>query len=291
MIRIITDSGADFEPEELSRLNVECVPMTVTFGNTQYKENVNLTKEGFYRLLENEDEIPKTSQPNVADFKKAFEQAKQSGDEIIAVLISSQLSGAAQSAFMAANFNHQSDCCIFDSGTAAAGQRLLVEYAVKLRDEGKSALEIVRALGKIKQNVKMLACLDTLKYLHKGGRLSGTVAAIGSVAHIKAIASLNGGGTVTLSAKAFGRQGAMLQILKKLSAGKLNPDFPIYVMYSHNRSLGQELAQKLREAGYRVDDRHIVGIGASIGTHIGANSFGIAYVTKEEQIIKSTIEY
>ncbi len=279
MIRIITDSAADFEPEELKRLNVECVPLTVTLGNASYKENINISKDSFFNLLEL-NETASTSQPNVDEFKRVFESSENKDDEIISILISSKLSGASQSAFMAASFNRQGKCYIFDSCTATAGQRILVEYAVKMRDEGKPAGEIMRRLAIVKPKLKIFACLDTLKYLHRGGRINGTAAAIGSITHIKPIITLTEDGRVNVPAKAFGRHGGVVQMLRRLEIDKPDLNYPIYVMYSHNRKLGEELADKLRASGYNIDDSRIVNIGAAIGTHIGPNAYGTAYVSK-----------
>jgi DegV family protein with EDD domain len=281
MIRIITDSAADFEPQDLRALGVECANMTVTFKNETYKENVNLSKEEFFEMLEQSSLLPMTSQPNVDDFISLFESAAKSGDEVIAILISSKLSGTVQSAATAASLCKNCSCHIIDSTTATAGERILVEYAANLRDKGKSAKEIVEAVELIKPKVKVFACVDTLKHLHKGGRISGTAAAIGSFGHIKPIISISEDGSIEVVGKALGRHHAPAHIIKKLAANEPDLNFPIYVMYSHNRKAGEALADKLSAAGHKIDDTHIVNIGAAIGTHIGTNACAVAYVSKK----------
>ena len=174
MVRIITDSAADFEPQELEKHDITCVPMQISFDDNEYKENENLTKEQFYELLENCENFPKTSQPTPYDFEVLLEEFMENGDECIIITISSALSGTYQNAFLVKNMLDYENCYVLDSLNATAGQRLLVDYAVKLRDEGKTVKEIFEELEILKTKIKLYACVDTLEYLHKGGRLSKT---------------------------------------------------------------------------------------------------------------------
>ena len=279
MVQIVIDSSADFEPSDLEQMGVICVPMTVRFGDTVYRENEDLTKEQFYSLLESNLCCPQTSQPSPYEFEQTFRWFQESGDHVVAILLSSALSGTCQGAMLAKNLCEYENCYIIDSLNATAGTRLLVEYAGRLRDEGRSAAEIVQAVEMLKTKVTLYACLDTLEYLQKGGRISGFTAAIGNVARIRPVISVSSDGKVLIPLKTLGKQSAVTHILKWLKIKKPDPNFPMYVMYTHVRDTGDYFVGKLRKAGYRIPDSHIVNVGAAIGSHIGPNAFGIAYVT------------
>ena len=138
MIRIITDSAADFEPAELEQMQITCIPLLVRFDDTEYRENISLSKSKFYELLLSADAPPKTSQASPQVLMDLFEDAHESGDEAIYICLSSAISGTYQSALMTKNLLGYDSCHVVDSLNATGGQRLIVQQAVKLRDEGKS---------------------------------------------------------------------------------------------------------------------------------------------------------
>ena len=143
MVRIITDSAADLEPWEYEKYNVTCIPLTVFIGEGEYQENVNLSKDQFYALLDETGEFPKTAQAAPKHLMDAFEDAKKAGDEAIYITLASALSGTYQTACAAKEMADSDSLYVVDSRNATGGQRMLVEYAARLRDEGKSAAEIV----------------------------------------------------------------------------------------------------------------------------------------------------
>ncbi|MBQ8002083.1 MAG: DegV family protein, partial [Clostridia bacterium] len=206
MIRIITGSSADFEPHELETMNITCIPLSVLFGEDEYKENVNITKDDFYKMLTERTDSPKTSQPTTADFLELFEECKNAGDDVVGVFVSSKLSGTFQGAVLAKSMCNYENCYLVDSLSATVGENLLVREAVKLRDMGFSAKEIYEKLEQLKEKIKIYACLDTLEYLRRGGRISGASAAVGTVAHIKPIIHVCNNGVVETYAKAIGRR-------------------------------------------------------------------------------------
>ena len=203
MVRILTDSAADFSEELARQLNVEVLPLGVTFEDGMaYRDRVDLQPEEFYEKLAACEKLPKTSQPNLGDVLTAFENARDAGDEMVAIFISSQLSGTYQSACMAADTVEYPGIHVVDSLNAAMGQHLLVRLAVRLRDEGFSATQIAARLDREKYRVCQLAIVDSLKYLHKGGRLSGAVAVAGGLLGIKPVICLEDG-KVKLAGKLF----------------------------------------------------------------------------------------
>ena len=281
MTRIITDSAADFSPQELEQLNISCIPLTVMFGETEYQENVNLTKDEFYTLLLNNAEHPKTAQASPQVLIDLFEDAHVAGDEAVYVCLSSALSGTYQSAVMTQNMLDYDTCLVVDSRNATGGQRLLVQYAVKLRDEGKSAKEIVAAIEALRERVVLYACIDTLEYLYKGGRISHTAYKLGTFANIKPIITVDKGGYVQVPAKAMGMRKGMDRLCSYTQQQNPDAEHPFYVMYTNNRSVAETLNKRLASVGCEVPDDHIIQVGAAIGSHIGPDACGLVYIGSE----------
>lgn len=278
MVRIITDSAADFEPRELEQKGITCIPLSVIFADTEYQENVNLSKRQFYELLSAASELPKTAQASPQILLDLFEDAKAKGDEAIYICLSSALSGTYQSAVAAKQMVDSDACYVVDSLNGTGGQRMVVELAVKLRDEGKTAAQIVAEIEAIRSRIVLYACMDTLENLYRGGRISQTTYTLGTIAQIKPIICVNQQGQVTVPAKAMGMRKGMEYLCKQLSASAPSADFPFYVMYTSNRAAAESLASRIREMGYDIPDERIIQVGAAIGTHIGPNAIGYVYI-------------
>ena len=280
MVRIITDSAADFEPFELEKQNIACIPLKVMLGDMEYEENLNLSKDQFFSLLASTGDTPKTSQPSPDHLMDLFAEAKQAGDEAVYITISSAISGTYQTAVMTCEDAESEDCYVFDSRNATGGQRLLVEYAVRLRDEGRNAKEILTALETVRDKIVLFACIDTLEYLYRGGRISQTVYKLGTMAQVKPIIRVSEEGAIEVPAKAMGMRKGMDQLVKKLEAQKPAADHKLYIMYTADRTIGQTLAQKASALGYEIPEEQMVQVGAAIGSHIGPNACGIVYVAE-----------
>lgn len=281
MIRIITDSAADLSPAEYEHFNIDCIPLTVIFGEHEFRENVNLSKDQFYELLLSLEEPPKTAQPSPQCLADLFEQAHTSGDGAIYIPLSSAISGTYQTAMMTKNMLDYDDCHVADSRNATGGQRLIVQYAAKLRDQGKNADEIIAGIEDIRSRITLFACIDTLEYLYKGGRISHTVYKLGTLANIKPIITVEPDGSIGIPAKAMGMRKGMDILCKHVAAKAADPEFPLYVMYTNNRDVARDLAKKLETVGVSVDEDHIIQVGAAIGSHIGPDACGLVYVAKK----------
>ena len=167
---------------------------------------------------------------------------------------------------------------MLDGKNATGGQRMLVEYAARLRDEGKSAREIVASVESIRDKIVLYACMDTLEYLYRGGRISQTVYKLGTLAQVKPIIRVSEEGKVEVPAKAMGMRKGMEFLCKRLETQKPSGEHPLYVMYTADRSNGELLAEKFRAMGYDIPDSCIINVGAAIGSHIGPNACGMVYV-------------
>lgn len=280
MVRIITDSAADFTPAELERMKITCIPLMVMFGETEYEDGIALSKERFYELLLSSDVFPKTAQASPAVLENLFRDAHEAGDGAVYISISSGLSGTYQTAVMTREMLGHDECFVVDSLGGTGAQRMVVEYAVKLRDEGKSAAQIAEALESFRGKVTLYACINTLEYLYRGGRISHAVYKLGNLAQIKPIIHLDQEGKVVVPAKAMGMRKGMEMLCKRLETQKPDIEFPLYVMYTNNRSVAETLAQKLRTQGYEIPDARIISVGAAIGSHIGPDACGLVYIEK-----------
>jgi len=278
MVRIITDSAADFEPQELQNLNVTCIPLTILMGEQEYQENVNLTKPQFFQLLAQYEGAPKTSQASPSILMGLFEEAKQAGEEAVYITLSSALSGTYQTALMVREDVDWEGCHVLDSRNATGGQRLLVEYACRLRDQGKNAKEIIAAVEAIRDKVVLYACIDTLEYLYRGGRISQTVYKLGTLAQVKPIIRVSPEGKIEVPSKAMGMRKGVDFLAKRLEIQKPSAEHPVYVMYTPDQTNAEMLLQKLREQGWDLPDDRLISVGAAIGSHIGPNGCGIVYV-------------
>ena len=280
MVRIITDSAADFEPAEYQKLNIDCIPLRVMVGEEEYLETVDLTKDRFFELLAQTGASPKTAQPSPQYLMDLFAEAKEVGDEAVYISLSSALSGTYQSAVMTCEDVDGEGLFVLDSRNATGGQRLLVEHAVRLREEGRSAAQIVEGVEAIRDRIVLYACIDTLEYLYRGGRISHTVYKLGTMAQVKPVIRVTEEGAIEVPAKAMGMRKGMDLLCKRLEQQKPDPAHNLYVMYTADRSIGQTLARKVRDLGFDVPEERIIQVGAGIGSHIGPNACGIVYVSQ-----------
>ena len=281
MIRILTDSAADLTAAELNAPGVIVVPMTVTFmDGTSQEDDGTMTKDDFFARLASDSKLPRTSQPSPASFMQAYEDAAAAGDEVIVITIAQKLSGTFQSARLAAA---EADFApyIVDSESASQGEALLVREAVRLRDEEHlSAEEIFNALEQFKKRVRIVAIVDSLKHLQKGGRLPAAVALVGGALGIKPVLALQDG-AIKLVDKGRGRPGALVAMFKQLDAlGGIDPRYGYTLLYSDNKKLiapvHHYMHQNLQLTGGRVAQ-----LGPTIGTHVGPGVVGVVFVAKE----------
>ncbi|MBH1941128.1 DegV family protein [Mobilitalea sibirica] len=276
-IRIITDSTSDIGKEQAKQMDITIVPLKVIFGDKEYREGVEITIDGFYEKLVKAEKLPTTSQPSPDDFLKYFNEAKEAGDSVIVVLISSKLSGTVQSALIAKDMVDYEDIYVVDSYTTITGLRILVEQAVKLRNEGMATLQIVDTLEKMKDKIVLLAMVDTLEYLHKGGRLSKSSAILGSLLKFKPIITLKDG-VIGVVGKERGTNKAIAKIIECIEEfGAIDQTYPINLGYTAEDSQSVLLRDKLSNE-YGIKDMIMYPVGCVVGTHVGPGACVLTYV-------------
>lgn len=278
-IRIITDSASDFDAAVARRRKIDIVPLAVQFGKATFWDGRNLSSEVFYKLLQEGKENPTTSQPTPAAFLQLFQEAKNAGDQVVAILLSSALSGTLQSAMIAKELCDYEPICIVDSRSATAGIQILVNYACKLRDSGLPAGDIAREVESLRDRVRIFAVIDTLEYLRRGGRLSALQAGLGTVTKLKPVVTVRDG-AVSIAGKSFGTAAAVKQLLRLLSEHPVDDLFPSYFLYTDDKEREELLLPKLQELGQLPQRLHYARVGPTIGAHIGPGALGLAYVER-----------
>lgn len=279
-IRIITDSASDITGAANTQLTV--LPMRINFGEEEYLDGVTISHHEFYEKLIESDTLPVTSLISPAVFEETFEKAVGNGEKVIAITISGRLSGTYQSAILAAA-QFEGNVFVIDSLNAAIGEQILVNYALELVNKGMSAKEIVQTLNDAKKHIHILALLDTLEYLKKGGRISKTVAFVGGALSIKPVVTVIDG-EVALLGKARGSKNGNNFLIKEIE--KINGvDFgrPFCLGYT---GLSDALLQKYIEDSKALFAEHtnelpVCSIGATIGTHVGPNAIAVAFFDKQ----------
>ena len=272
--RIIIDSTTDMLPELKNRLTV--VPLTVHFGNEEYIDGVTIDHQRFYEMLVESDTLPTTSQATPASFDRVFRTLEE-GEGAVVLTLASSLSGTCQSAMIAAA-DYQ-NVHVVDTGTAAIGAGILAELAMQLAKDGMSAGEIAARLEQEKQRIRIIAMVDTLEYLQKGGRVSKALAIAGGLLNIKPVLSVKNG-EITMLGKARGsRQGNNLLVTEIQKAGGVDFNMPVLLGYT---GLSDALLQKyIRDSAAlwenSRDALQIAQVGSVIGTHAGPGAIAVAF--------------
>lgn len=281
-IQIIVDSTADMTPAVAARVGI--VPLTVHFGETEYVSGVDIDSRKFYEMLVETDVLPTTSQPTPFAFGEAFSAAVAEGHEVICITCSGKLSGTNQSANIAAA-DFPGKVHVVDSNTIAISMGILVEYALQLVDKGLSAEEVVWKLLQKRDKVRLLALVDTLEYLKKGGRVSATVAFAGGLLNIKPVIAVEDG-VIQVVGKARGsKQGNNLLMQEIEKSGGVDFSMPIMLGYT---GLSDALLQKyIRDSAslweaYR-EELPVSLVGSVVGTHAGPGAVAVAFFAADDE--------
>ena len=280
MIRILTDSASDILPAEAEQLGVTVIPLNVTLEDgTVLRDGVDMTPSAYYEILAGCRKLPTTSQPSPELFENFFLEAAAAEDEVIGIFLSHALSGTYQCAKLAADMANVDNVLFVDSGHVCLSEALLVRLAVQLRDSGKTAGQIAAILEHAKEHLHLVAAIDDLKYLRKGGRLPAAVAVAGGMLGIKPLITIQDG-KVAMAGKARGLPGAYVALFKKVEEmGGINPAFQALAGYTVSPREVTPIQTYLRD-NLQQEDLLVRQIGCVIGTHAGPGAFGIAFFDK-----------
>lgn len=281
-VKIVVDSTADLLPEVESR--VEVVPLTIHFGEKEYVDGVNIDSRKFYELLIESDELPTTSQATPYAFEQAFDKATADGSEVVCITCASRLSGTYQSAVIAAEA-FDGKVHVVDSQSIAIGSAILIEYALELLDQGLNAEEIAWKLLHKREKIRLLAMLDTLEYLKKGGRISATVAFAGGLLNIKPVITIDGGEIKMLGKARGSRQANNLLVQEIQKAGGVDFTKPVLLGYT---GLSDALLQKYITDSAALwegncENLRSTVVGSVVGTHAGPGAVAVAFFAADTE--------
>lgn len=280
-VKILCDSASDISQEEAKQLGIIVLPLKTIWEGKEYQDGVTMLPKEFYEKLIETDELPTTSQVTPYEFEEAFRKVLEEGDTAVCLTVSSKLSGTYQSAVIA-NDEVDNRVELVDTMTVTLGENILVRRAAELRDEGKTAKEIAEIINEEKEKVRLVALLDTLEYLKKGGRVSATAAFAGSVLSIKPVIGVRDG-QVEVLGKARGSKNGNNKLSEEITkAGGVDFSKPFTLGFT---GLNDDLLQKyLRDSAHlyegQVKEFPITTIGSTIGTHAGPGAVGVAFFAK-----------
>lgn len=267
-IRIVVDSTSDVTKEIIEKHNLVMVPLVVNFEDDSYLDKVELTTDEFFDKLSKSEKLPTTSQASPATFVEVFSKILGEGDEVLGIFIGSDLSGTYQSAVIAKEMIGDDRIHIIDSRSACLGTFALILEAIKLVNENKNIKEIVDRLERVKSKIEVIAAIDTLKYLLKGGRLTKTQAIAGSLLNIKPIITIKDS-QISVVDKVRGNNNVLKWIDSWIDSNNFNLSNKTVLLF-HARA--KDRIDALREiivSKYGVKDIIESEVGAVIGTHTG----------------------
>lgn len=271
MIKIITDSSSNISQEEAKAWGITVIPLTISFGNEEFRDGVDIKEDEFYLRLTSQKEFPHTSQLSEELIKAACEEGLKEADEVLILPLAAALSGSYERACNVAS--KYKNVYVHDTKATTVMLKMLVLEA--LQNKEKSAEEVIDILYDYRPRLRIYAALNTLEYLRKGGRLSSATALIGSVLKIKPVITFDGEGGVQLISKQFGFNKAINYIAETVDKSKIDFTKPIYRIYTMNGEHSEMLFEKLE-----VTPTEVSNICPVIGCHIGPEAAGFVYAEK-----------
>lgn len=276
-IRILTDSVADIPDWIVKELNIEVLPLTVNFQDASYKDGVEISKEEFYEKLSKAKRLPTTSQVTPEEFIKTFEALTKNSDEVVAILMSSRLSGTYNSAVLAKEHLKTEGVTVIDSKFVTFPQGLIVIEAARMVSKGYSKSEVIDKVTYMIEHMECKFIIDDIEYLKKGGRLTASQALIGKLLNIKPIITMENG-ILIFDDKVRGKKKAIKWVtnwirennysLKEKTVGLFHSNYYEYLMDLH-RNLNEN---------FEIKEIIEAKVGAVVGTHAGPGCIAITFV-------------
>lgn len=281
-IRIVTDTASDITSLEAKQKNIDLVSLKVMFGEEDFVQETVEDMQEFYEKILGDSVFPMTSRPSPQDYLTIYQEALDKGQEVLVVSLSSRLSGTYESAVTAKNMleaNQANHIHVFDSRHAILSQRLMVDYAITLRDQGLTVAEIEDKLLDMRDRMVVYGAIDSLDFLRKGGRIPRSLAIIGKALRIKPLVVLRDGELKELDKKR-GLKAAKKVMVQELDRFPLDPEFPVYFGYTYHEDNAREFMEEVL-SNHLIPKTGFYPIGAIIGSHVGPNGIGMAFVRQK----------
>lgn len=277
---IVTDTASDILESEARELDVRLAAFDISFGEEHCSRNTPQDLARFYNLLTTSEVFPKTSQPSPESYLEYIHEGQERGEDVLIIALTSTISGSVESARLAAKLSGYDRVAVVDSRQAIVSERMVVEYACQMRNEGKTLEETVAAIKDFSERIQISGILDTLTYLQKGGRIPASLARIGNLFKIKPLVAVEDGVLMSPTA-ARGTNAAKKAIWKRLDPEHLDASWPIYFVYADRRDLAEKFAaETVEKFGLDPQNTRICQISGTVGAHLGPGCFGYAFLTK-----------
>ncbi|HOA15003.1 MAG TPA: DegV family protein [Bacillota bacterium] len=281
-IALVTDSLSDLTPELIEKYDVNIVPINIHFGEETFKDRIDITDEEFFSRLRKSDIMPKTSQPTPYEFETLFRRLLEKYEHVLSLHISIKLSGTVQSAILARNSFSEADKArihVIDTLTGAMGEGLIVHAAAEEIEKGSGIEDVLARVKRAIDTSGIIWIPGSLKYLHKNGRIGGASAWIGAILNIKPLIGCKE--SVYTIEKIRGLKNSVPKFIDYMKS-KIDPSTRIFACIINNNMPVQ--AKELEEAvkaNFKIAKLFHAGMGAGIGSHIGPDTFGVAWYAAE----------
>jgi len=278
-VAIVTDGACSLAPARGEELGINIAPVYVTFGDKTYRAGIDLDDAEFYKLLRTSKRLPTTAQPTAADFVNIYNKLADEVDEIITVVISHHMSATIQSAEMANEQFNKIPVHIVDSESVSLGLGMMSLAAARAAEQGQDAQSILKLIGDIKQRLNVIFTVKTLEYLHKGGRIGGGTAFLGSALDIKPILYISNGRIEPLEKQRT--RARSLSRLLELMKEKVG-DQPVHIAILHG-NIPEEATQFEHSIRDQFNCVELItsDMGPVIGVHAGPGTLGLVFYTAE----------
>lgn len=275
-IKIITDSTADLSKYLYDKHDIEVLPLLISFGEESYLDGVEISAEKVFERIEQDDILPTTAQVTPNRFMEAYKKYLDEGYKIISIHMSSAMSGTYQSACIAKDSLESDDIVIIDSQNVTAALGILVLKAVKLKEKGYDIFQIEKELNKIKDNIELSVCFESLEYLVRGGRISKTAGIVGSVLGIKLILEIKDG-LMSVKDKIRGTKKAIKKIISDLENADLDEEVPVILINVDNIEIKEALREYMKENNVDFVE---CPVGSTVSIHSGPHCCGLVFLNK-----------
>lgn len=277
---VITDSTSGLQVEQAKQLNITVLPQTLIWGSETFLDGVNIQPDEFYTRLAKASVMPSSSQISPGVFEKIFREQVDQGNDVLAVLVSSVLSGTINSAVQAQAAVHSERVAVVDSFTVAMALGFATIEAARLAAQGASLAECKAVAEQACKRTGIVLTVSTLEFLHRGGRIGGATRFLGTALNIKPILELQHGRIEPLErvrtrAKALAR---LIELLEERTAGK---PFRLAALHANAEQEAQELLEQASDR-FHPTEQMIAPVSPVVGTHAGPGTLGLVWMTEKQ---------
>lgn len=275
-ILVVTDSSSSLPEALVNELDIRVIPLWLIWDEECYQDGVDIDSQTFYQRLRGSDYLPSSTQPSAVEFKEFFKGLEGQCDGVVCVLASSQISGTVESAQAAKDFILSLSIEVVDSLFSAMGEGLVAAAAARAAKQGKPIAEVVKLAEATRDKTELLFVVDTLEYLHKGGRIGSAKKLLGTALNIKPLLHFKDGIIQPLSQTRTKRKG--IEELLNISAERLEGKSMAEAAVVHVDCLeeGRSLVEKVKER-FNPPLVHLSDVSPVVGTHVGPGALGLAF--------------